>query len=400
MYFYSGLQNDHLNVITPFLSSEYGWTDIQITNPVTWAGFAVIIFYLICGWALVKFGVIRFMVPCILILGGATIGLALSNGNYTVYAISLFLVRLMVCPMQMGGFMLCTNWFIKYRGRALGWVTIGSPLFSATGTTLLTFGVQGSLGLQGSYIIVGIAVLLLGILCAALLRDTPEKYGLYPDGSDHRPADTEDAEEITLKEILSKKESWCLIVSYGLLQFMIVAIMAFYVVHMQMVGTDQSIYLTALAIGALAGVPMSYLLGWIDDKFGSIKASVLLCALYLFALVPMLLMKPNNILMSAMVAFGIACMGGGVPTMHPAVTAYVFGRKKYQSANKWIMTIQAVIMAFAIYFMAYFAGTGSLRPAYGIMLGMLAVAVVAILIMRNTPDANLADRAYGENPNK
>ena len=395
MFFYSGLQNDHLNVITPFLSASYGWDATTITNPVTWAGFVVIVFYLVCGWAFVRFGVIRFLVPCTLLLGAATIGLPLSGDNYPLYALCLFLIRLMVTPLQMGTFMLCANWFIKYRGRALGWVTIGSPLFSAIGTTCLTLGVQSVLGFQGCYILLGVVILVLAILTVVTIRDTPEACGLYPDGSDRRPADTGETGFISLRELLSKKEAWLLIISYGILQFILVAVMAFYVVRMQMVGTSQEIYLSALAIGALLGIPMSYLIGWVDDKMGSIRASLVLCLLYLFALVPMYLLQPNSTVMSASVAFGIACMGGGCPTMHPAITAYVYGRKKYQSANKWIMTIQAIIMAFAVYFMSYWAGTGDLTPAYLIMLVMLAVAFVAILGLWKTPDANLSDRAYG-----
>jgi len=40
MFFYIGLLNDHLNILTPYLQSEYGWSDLTITNPVTQKDFA------------------------------------------------------------------------------------------------------------------------------------------------------------------------------------------------------------------------------------------------------------------------------------------------------------------------------------------------------------------------
>jgi len=68
-------------------------------------------------------------------------------------------------------------------------------------------------------------------------------------------------------------------------------------------------------------------------------------------------------LLMAIWAFGVACMTGGVPTMHPCSVSYVYGRKKYQGANKWIMTIQAIIMAFALYYMGFFFERGMAETA-------------------------------------
>lgn len=408
MFFYSGLQNDHINVITPYFLAK-GWTAGQINNPITIAGYAVIIFYLICGIGMVKFGPVKFMVPSIMILGLATAGIGLSEGmgSYTIYAVCLFLVRLLVVPLQMGGFMLASNWFIKYRGRALGWITIGSPLFSICGISVLTWA-SNTMGLQIAYVVLGVVVIIMGILTNMFIKDKPEDVGLYADGSTTPTHDTDDTEEISLKQLLSESRAWKLIISYGLLQFVIVAMMAFMIVRYTFIFGEKGLgpVFTWLAIGAAVGIPMSYLLGWIDDKVGSIKASLLLCVLYLFAVIPLTIMTPDShVFLIGTWAFGVACMTGGMPTMHPAITGYVYGRKKYQSANKWIMTIQAVIMAFAIPYMVYFIELATvdgppdytkMTPAYVGLLIMVVFTFIVILTMRNIPDANLADREYGQ----
>jgi MFS family permease len=408
MFFYSGLQNDHINVITPYLLDK-GWTAAAINNPITVAGYGVIIFYLICGAGMIKFGPVKFMVPCTIVLGLATAGVGLSESieSYGVYAVCLFLVRLLVVPLQMGGFMLCSNWFIKYRGRALGFVTIGSPLFSICGIALLT-SLTNSINLQATYIGVGAVVLILGVLTFVLIKDKPEDIGLYADGSLVPTHDVDESQSISLKTLLTQLRSWQLIVSYGILQFVIVAMMAFMIVRYTFIwgGENLGPVFFWLAIGAGLGIPMSYILGWIDDKLGSIKASLILNILYFIAVVPITIMTPDSpqVLLGVW-AFGVACMTGGMPTMHPAVTNYVYGRKKYQSANKWIMTIQAVIMAFAIPYMVHFVGAATadgppdytkMTPAYIGIIIMLVVSFVVTLTMMKIPDANLEDRDYGK----
>lgn len=405
MFLYSGLQNDHINILTPYLAQTYGWDDLKITNPVTYGALVVIIFYLIIGAAFVKFGVKKILVPCIVLLALGCLGIAVAGENYGLYFVSLFLVRIMVVPLQMGGFMLSANWFIKYRGRVLGIVTAGSPLFSIVGIGVLT-AMANSLGLKTAYMAIAGIVILTGILTALFIKDTPEEAGLFPDGADQSPLSEgqDTGVTVSLKEILTDSRAWKLIISYGILQFVIVAMMAYMAVRYITLGTPEDVpnlfvskALLWLSIGAAAGIPMSYVLGYIDDKLGSIKASLVLIVLYLFAVIPLAIMPVGGSApLMAVWAFGVACMTGGMPTMHPCVTSYVYGRKKYMAANKWIMTIQAIPMAFAVAFMGAFNQMGQLTTAYYILIGLLAVAFITVLTMKNIPDANAADREYGK----
>ncbi len=404
MFFYSGLQNDHLNVLTPFLQQAYGWDDLKITNPVTIGAVVVIALYLIIGAAFVKFGVKKILVPSIILMAVGCAGIALSGDSYGIYAVSLFMIRVLVAPLQMGGFMLAANWFIKYRGRVLGIITAGSPLFSVVGIGVLT-SLTGSMGLN-AYLLIAAILLVVAIITAIGIKDTPEELGLYPDGSATAPlSDSSDEaiEPISVKQLLSESRAWKLIISYGILQFVIVAMMGYMAVRYITLGTPDDVpnlfvskALVWLSIGALSGIPMSFVLGWIDDKLGSIKASLVLNILYLFAVIPLAIMPVGgNVPLMAIWAFGVACMTGGMPTMHPCVTSYVYGRKQYMAANKWIMTIQAIPMAFALTFMGAFNQMGNLTMAYYVLIGLLVVSFVTILSMRNIPDANAADRDYG-----
>jgi len=406
MFFYSGFQNDHLNILRPIAIEVFGFNETTADMPVTIAGFAVVIFYLICGIAFIKVGVRKILVPSTIILGISTIVLGFSTqaGNLMLYNISLFLVRLLVVPLQMGGFMLCANWFIKYRGRVMGIITAGSPLFSIVGVSILTW-VYTSIGaINIAYMIFGLVVIVLAILIFVMMRDKPEDIGLYPDGADKPPLSEagEEEEDVSLKEILTSKVAWQLIISYGIMQFVINAMMGYMVARYMTLSANpdnpMELWLQAvvyLSVGAALGIPMSYVLGWIDDKLGTIKASLVLNLLFFIAVIPLTIMPVggSKVLMGVW-AFGVACMTGGVPTMHPCSVSYVYGRKKYQGANKWIMTIQAIIMAFALYYMGFFFERGMANWAYYGMLIMLVISLIVILTMWKVPDANAADRDY------
>jgi MFS family permease len=409
MFFYSGLQNDHINIITPYLLNR-GWTAGAINNPITVGGYICIAFYFLCGWFMAKFGPVKFMVPSTVVLGLMAIGIGASEAlnNYALYAVCLCVLRVLVVPLQMGGFMLCANWWIKYRGRALGLVTIGSPLFSICGIAILTR-VTNVVGLQGSYVTIGIIVIAIAVLTALLIPNKPEDAGLYADDSPTPTHDVDESEEISFRQLISEPRAWQLIISYGILQFVINAMMAFMIVRYTFIFGEEGLgpVFTWLAIGAGLGIPMSYVLGFIDDKLGSIRASLVLNLLYFFAVIPLAVMNPQSpVGLIGVWAFGVACMTGGMPTMHPAVTSYVYGRKKYQSANKWIMSIQAILMAFSIPYMVIFVERATaaggppdytkMTPGYVGMIVMLVVSLVTILTMFKIPDANLLDREYGQ----
>lgn len=404
MFFYSGLQIDHLNILTPYLAQTYGWDDLKITNPATVASTVGIALYLIIGGAYVKYGVKKILIPCMTLLALGCVGIGMAGENYTIYSVSLFVVRTMVIPLQLGGFMLAANWFIKYRGRVLGVITAGSPLFSILGIgTLASF--VAKYGLQSSYTMIGGVVFVLMLVTLVGLKDTPEEAGLYPDGADTPPASEalDHGEALTIKQLLSESRAWKLIISYGILQFVIVCMMAYMAVRFISLGTPADVpnlfvskALKWLSIGAAAGIPMSYVLGWIDDKLGSIKASLVLNGLFFIAVIPLALMPVGgDTTLMAVWAFGVACMTGGLPTMHPCITSYVYGRKHYMAANKWIMTIQAIPMAFALTFMGMFNQAGNLTMAYYVLCGLLVVSFITILTMWSLEDANAADREYG-----
>lgn len=416
MFFYSGLQNDHYNIITSYSA----WSATQIQAARTVAEFACIVLTFVYGTFFIKFGVRKTLIPCIMLCALACVGITAANGltvtggvgTIWLFHISSFVLRCCCMCFQMAGFQLAANWFIKYRGRVLGVITLGSPLFSVVGvggmTNLIAANWNGDYRLF--YIAISVVLVAIAILVRFFIRDTPEEVGLYPDGSDTAPKSEaeDDGIPMTVKQILSEKRAWLLIVSYGAFQFIINCCMSSMAVRfmsldpafMSGASPAPTVWLAAtkwLSVGAILGIVMSYVFGWIDDKFGTVKASI---ALGLSELLPVLMLmfmpEGGNIPMEIVWGFGVACMTGGVPTMHPASITYAYGRKEYQAANRVIMSIQLIPSALAAMMMAALIQSGKATLAYGICLVVIAIGLIATVMLRKVPDAMAADRDFAK----
>jgi len=407
MFMYSGLQNDHYNIIQTFTS----WNAKQVQLGRTIAEYVCIALTFIYGTFFMKYGVRKTLIPCILLCALGCVGIVTANGQvvtggvgiFWLYTISSFVLRCCCMCFQMAGFQLAANWFIKYRGRILGIITLGSPLFSVFGVGGMTAFIQKHWNGDYRFFYIGISVVLVAIaICTRFfLRDTPEEVGLYPDGADHAPLSEDEEDEIhmTVKEVLSEKRAWLLIVSYGAFQFIINCCMSSMALRYITLSGGALWPVPAatqwLAFGAIGGIFMSYVFGWIDDKFGTIKASYALgISEFIPVLMLMLMPAQGSALMGYVWGFGVACMTGGVPTMHPASITYAYGRREYQSANRIIMAIQLIPSAFAAMMMAALIEAGKAGLAYGICLAVIVIGLIAVWMLRKVPDAMAADRDF------
>lgn len=451
MFFYSGLQNDQINIIQGYSA----WTNAATLAPLTVGNLVCIVLTLVYGTCFIKFGVRKTLIPCIGLAALGCAGIAVANGvaavsgvainsmapgaeglagNYALYAVSLFIVRCTCMCLQMSGFQLAATWFIRYRGRVLGIITLGSPLFSVVGTSVMNSFISTHLGGDYRPFYFGLCAILvlIAVLSALLLRDTPEDVGLYPDGADHPPvSETEEETKLSIKQVLSMPKSWIMIVNYGVYQFVINACMASMVVwftHLAMANMDViaagplgtvtmgpggPLMIDALgpmilfvgqatkwlSVGAIVGIPMSFIFGVIDDKLGTPIASLLLGITEFLPVIGLMAQKSAvastgacNVPLLVLWGFGVACMTGGVPTMHPASISFAFGRREYQSANRIIMAIQLIPCAFAAQWMAALINGKNDMSAWIMVIVVICVGILFTLPMFKMKDANAADR--------
>ena len=155
-----------------------------------------------------------------------------------------------------------------------------------------------------------------------------------------------------------------------------------------------------LSIGALAGIVMSFVFGVIDDKLGTPVASLCLGITEILPIVGLMVQK-NAVATTGACStiwlfiwgFGVACMTGGVPTMHPASISFAFGRREYQAANRIIMAIQLIPCAFAAQWTIALINGSNDMMGYIVAMIITIVGIIFTLPMFKMKDANAADRA-------
>ena len=436
MFFYSGLQNDQINIIQGFS----GWSNAQTLAPMTVGSLVCIVLTMVYGTCFIKFGVRKTLTPCIILSALGCAGIAAANGlacnggtgNYVLYAISLFIVRCTCMCFQMSGFQLAASWFIRYRGRVLGIITLGSPLFSVIGTSVMTNFISNNLGgdYRPFYYGLCIVLVIIAILGCCLLRDFPEDVGLFPDGADTAPKSEAGNDEVnlTVGQVLKMKKSWIMIVNFGIYQFIINACMASMVAwftHLVVTNVDtvaagamggmfagmggmegagvMVLFVGQatkwLSLGAIIGIPMSFIFGVIDDKLGTPVASLVLGITEFLPVIGLMAQKSAvaatgscNVPMLVLWGFGVACMTGGVPTMHPASISFAFGRREYQAANRIIMAIQLIPCAFAAQIMAALINSSNDMSGWIMCLVLIVIGLIFTLPMFKMKDSNAADR--------
>lgn len=444
MFLYSGLQNDQINIIQGFTA----WNNTATQMPMTLGNLVCIVLTFIFGTCFIKFGVRKTLIPCIILSALGCVGIVAANGlvcanpealsvavhapgdpavvgTYWLFWVSLFLVRCTCMCLQMAGFQLAASWFIRYRGRVLGIITLGSPLFSIVGTSTMSTFIAKNLGGDYRPFYIGIAILLVvvAILTVLFLRDNPEDVGLYPDGADHAPkSESSDEVNLTVGQVLRQPKTWVMIVNYGIFTFIINACMGSMVawfIHLAVTNMDMIATGTMsgalgvlgpmvlfagqaakwLGVGAILGIPMSFVFGVIDDKLGTPVASVLLGITEFLPVIGLMSQAKAvaatgscSVPLLILWGFGVACMTGGVPTMHPASIGYAFGRRSYQSANRVIMAIQLIPSAFAAMMMLKFIDAGKGVMGYTVLLVLIVIGILCCIPMFKMKDAMAEDR--------
>ena len=154
-----------------------------------------------------------------------------------------------------------------------------------------------------------------------------------------------------------------------------------------------------LSVGAILGIPMSIIFGLIDDKLGTPIATLLLGVTEFLPILGLMAQSKAvattgscSIPMLILWGFGVACMTGGVPTMHPASISFAFGRRTYQSANRVIMAIQLIPCAFAALMMTALIDAGKGIVGFWILIAVVIFGIVTTIPMFKMEDANAADR--------
>jgi MFS family permease len=313
------------------LQDEFGWTSATTAGALTVFFWVYGVAALFIGRVCTGLGVRR-----TILLGGFLLGVGGILTSQTVELWHLYVSWGVIAAV--GASILYTipnmvlgRFFLRHRGKAVGWSSIGISVSQAVlvpfaAWTVVQFGWRHAYLLLSAFVILGVS--LPGYL---IFRENPESIGLRKDGvrkkfpPPPRPAPTDDP-GWTVGAALRTRPFQLIIVSYFFLVGGIVSLLTFVVPHIIQLGVDRLVASTAFIVIGVMSALGSFAFGFVSDRIGR-KATIVLTTTGIAASMFVSTVIPPTLLFFYLWVTLYGLTYGGVPEQYAAIVADYFGSR-------------------------------------------------------------------------
>jgi OFA family oxalate/formate antiporter-like MFS transporter len=374
-YIYSSLTSAPNNVVVPERAVDLGVAQGTLLSLSTPAGILALFFGMFVIGRATKVWGVRITNGLSLILSAGSVILWAFSQSVIVYAVALFLLNCFIAGVEMSAQIMIMNWFPKKKGIAIGWATMGLNFGGATAVAIIAgFAAVFGSTKYGLLFFSGL-LFLIAVLNFAAFRDYPEQWNAFPDNNPNEKR--REAAKLhtgwTPGKVLRQKETWIMSTGCGIYGMTTIGFVSTLVPSMIMKGFSPPLAVSMMTIACFFGAVGSYLCGFLDQKFGSQKSSLLygvwVIVGILFFFVPGRVGAFVNLFM-----FGISL--GGSNNYPPSMTAQIFGRDGSNIAFPVVYLIKGVF----IFFVYAILGL-SLNRTGGYSAGWISILVLVVVGM-------------------
>lgn len=240
--------------------------------------------------------------------------------------------------INLAGPLLVNRWFQDSSGTALGIMMASVGVFGAVIQPLVIRTIAG-MGWRKTYFFLGAALAVIILLVAVLfIRNSPDKKGLQPYISGKAvKQEAESTVAVSIPKARALKSS-----AFGLLFIFMVAITAFgaFTQHLATygysLGYNEAQMSTALSISMLGSTVGAILIGYLSDKLGIFRITIVILAAAAVALACLLFGGGGTVIFT-MGGFLLGLAAMGIPVLAPLLTRVYFGSGDYESIYAAIM---------------------------------------------------------------
>ncbi len=382
-------------VFVQSLIDEFGWTMTQIS--VAAALWAIVYGFSgpVIGILIARFGVMKTMLGAAVISSLTLVGYASIQALWMLYAImfgaGFAIAGTTLVPAQTA----ITNWFNKYRGRAMSLMMLGIGSGGFLLPPLNEYLIR-TLGWRQTWLVAfGVTWLLVIPLIVVFVRTKPSELGLLPDGAAVGEGSASDVSGLPVKQAIASATFWLIFATY-VLQLMGLSAMNFHFVPYLIQEAHYTPQQAASFLGftVLLSIPGRLLFGWMADRIS--PAVVLAIVGILLACGPSLLevlfvkmgLENVNLLWLYTVPYGLGIAGNAV--VLPLLVSRCFGVLHFSKIMGLVMS------GFAIGIVVGIPGAGKIFDATGSYeIAFLACIVIfvasSVLVMTIKPDRHQLD---------
>ncbi len=391
-YFFLGPLYGGTNFWFSALNQMFGWTTTQMSVPIFLAGIIAMLGIILWGGLTKKIGAKRVIVIS-LILG------ALSNLIFafipTLWAFGSSVILYYFCAAGysvIGVGQLGADWFPRKKGLYMGIVTVGTTIQAATIPLILAILVP-ALGITLAMLIFSAVQVIIAILVAAFVKNTPEEAGAYPD-NDKSVSREELLNEVNKMEEYKKKSPWttkallksptvwkigvawgvCMLCGIGVVQQIAQALASF--------GHNMMFGITILSAAWPVGILGHVLIGIVDHRIGTRNTSIFTALVMAMASLMVGLSGQNTVVAVVGTVLFLFSVSGMV-NVTMSITTTAFGRQDFGNAWPIISTIFQLVSNFGVLTIAVLAAVLSYRITFGIAAMILVLAAIVMLTTTN-----------------
>lgn len=270
----NGLCGNNMPVYFPFLAQEKGFSNAQLSFITT----------LRCGFGFITMGLLprllrRFKLRSLVLVTGVclTASLLVMSVADTLPVLYLAAAGLGV-TYGMGSMVLVSvlvrSWFRQREGFALGICATGSGLANLVAAPAITYAVE-TWDLATAMRLEAAAVLPLGLLLFAVIRDRPEQLGLEPYGQAEAASSPAQKEPALLAPPvrMSAFHSRLMVAAMLCTGPINIATPSYYTLHFTNCGYSPMLAAAGLSLFGLALTLAKLVYGWANDRFGAYRCN-------------------------------------------------------------------------------------------------------------------------------
>lgn len=383
---------------TPIVN-EFGWTRAATSFAFSLQRLEGGIVAPIVGYLIDKLGPRKLNLFAVTVGGLGLLLLSQINSLLTFYAAFLIISVGQSAGFYTVGATTVANWFVRNRGKAMGFLT-GGVCLAGTLVPVLVWLIH-SYGWRWALVIAGLGMWVIGIPLSLVLRHRPEQYGLLPDGDDSKkhvsvqsimgkkddsdklphtapsqPVSTET--DFTVWEAIKTRSFWLLSLGSSISYMAMSAVFVHVMPFLESIGFNRdkaSLVVTFIILLSVLGrVGLSWLSDFMDKRYVFCMAIGLqVIGLIIFAnirtlwhVIPFLLtFSPGY---------------GALIPLRPAIQGAYFGRKHFGTIQGFYMSISTVFSMTGPPFAGWiFDMTESYRLAFIILAATTAIGVPLLL---------------------